>query len=137
MRLHLVASGGWIPTAERETCCLLARDGDSALLIDAGTGVANLVQRPDLLEGLDRFDILLTHFHLDHVIGLAYVPGLDLPKRPRLFGPGAALYGMSTAAVLRRLIAPPFFGSGVDDILDGCDELEEGSQRVGGFPVSC
>jgi ribonuclease BN (tRNA processing enzyme) len=137
MRFHLVASGGWIPTPERETCCLLARDGDSALLIDAGTGIANLVQRPDLLEGVGRLDIVLTHFHLDHVIGLVYLPGLELPRRPRVFGPGAALYGVATAEVLGRLIGPPLFGSTVDDLLESCGELEEATQQIDGFSVSC
>ena len=137
MRLDLIASGGWIPTPERETCCLLARDGDAALLIDAGTGVANLVQRPDLLDGVGRLDIVLTHFHLDHVIGLVYLPALELPSRPRLFGPGAALYGVATSEVLRRLVGSPLFGSELDDIVESCAELEEGGQQVGGFSVTC
>jgi ribonuclease BN (tRNA processing enzyme) len=137
MRLHLVASGGWLPTPERQTCCLLARDGDSALLIDAGTGIANLVQRPDLLEGVARLDVVLTHFHLDHVIGLVYLPALDLPTRPRVFGPGAALYGVATSAVLGGLIGTPLFGSNLDDIFEGCEDLDEGTQQVGSFAVSC
>jgi glyoxylase-like metal-dependent hydrolase (beta-lactamase superfamily II) len=45
-------------------------------MIDAGTGIATLVERPDLLDGLDRLDILLTHFRLDHVAGLAVLPRL-------------------------------------------------------------
>jgi ribonuclease BN (tRNA processing enzyme) len=137
MRLHLVASGGWIPTPERETCCLLARDGDRGLLIDAGTGLANLVQRPDLLEGVRQLDIALTHFHLDHVVGLAYLPGLGLARRPRLFGPGAALYGQPTCEVLGRLVGRPLFGAELADLVEACGELEHGPQELGGFAVAC
>ena len=137
MRLDLIASGGWIPTSERETCCLLARDGEHALLIDAGTGIARLVERPDLLAGIARLDIVLTHFHLDHVIGLAYLPGLALGAKPRLFGPGAALYGASTEEILSGLVTRPFFGAEVGDLLEVCGELSEGEQELGGFALGC
>ena len=137
MRLDLIASGGWIPTSERETCCLLARDGDHALIIDAGTGIATLVEHPELLEGVGQVDILLTHFHLDHVIGLAYLPGLALDAPPRLFGPGSELYGRATEEILGRLIGPPLFGAEVGDVLGSCGELREGAQQLGGFAVSC
>jgi ribonuclease BN (tRNA processing enzyme) len=137
VRLDLIASGGWIPTSDRETCCLLARDGDHALIIDAGTGIARLVERPDLLEGVRRLDILLTHFHLDHVIGLAYLPGLALEARPGLFGPGAELYGRPTEEILGRLIGPPLFGAEVGDLLESCGELREGAQQLDGFAITC
>ena len=137
MRLDLIASGGWIPTSERETCCLLARDGDHALIIDAGTGIATLVEHPELLEGVRQVDILLTHFHLDHVIGLAYLPGLALDARPRLFGPGSELYGRPTEEILGRLIGPPLFGAEVSDLLDSCGELREGTQQLDGFAITC
>jgi len=32
---------------------------------------------------------VLTHFHLDHVVGLAYLPALGLAERPRLHAAGA------------------------------------------------
>ena len=73
--LIILGGGGWFPAHGRQTACALLRDGDSAIMIDAGTGVGRLVERPELLDGIERLDILLTHFHLDHVAGLAYLPG--------------------------------------------------------------
>jgi ribonuclease BN (tRNA processing enzyme) len=76
-------------------------------MIDAGTGVATLVERPELLDGLDGLDILLTHFHLDHVAGLAALPAVGLCPRTTVWGPGKLLYGSTTAGVLDRLTREP------------------------------
>jgi len=73
-RLTILGGGGWFPAQRRHTACALWRRGNAAILIDAGTGVGRLVERPELLDGVERLDILLTHFHLDHVCGLAYLP---------------------------------------------------------------
>jgi ribonuclease BN (tRNA processing enzyme) len=104
----LLGTGGWIPTTRRETCCAFLRAGSQVLLIDAGTGVQRLVERPDLLEGVESVDIVLTHFHLDHVVGLSYLPALSLPEPPRIWGPGQLLTGSSTRSILERLLSPPF-----------------------------
>lgn len=81
-------------------------------------------------------DVLLTHFHLDHVVGLAYLPALQLPSPPRLHGPGEWLYGSSTAEILRRLVGHPFFAAGIDDIAAGVEEIGDAGLALGGFQVS-
>ena len=80
-KLIVLGGGGWFPANGRHTACALLRDGDGAILIDAGTGVGRLVENPDLLDGVQQLDILLTHFHLDHVVGLA-VPPRARPVEP-------------------------------------------------------
>jgi len=84
----LLGSGGWMPTSERETAALYLRRGDHVLLVDAGTGLHRLVEHPELLQGAERVDIVLTHFHLDHVIGLSYLPGLALTEKPFVWARG-------------------------------------------------
>lgn len=76
-------------------------------MIDAGTGVSRLTERPELLDGVESLDILLTHFHLDHVVGLAYLPAIGLCPQTRIWGPGKLLYGRSTFDVLDRLTHEP------------------------------
>ena len=76
-------------------------------MIDAGTGVARLVERPELLEGCETLDIVLSHFHLDHIAGLAYLPALELCNQTRVWGPGELLYGRPTFEVLDRLTHEP------------------------------
>jgi ribonuclease BN (tRNA processing enzyme) len=135
VEMTLLGSGGWMPTAARATCSALLRAGGAALLIDAGTGVARLAERPELLAGVDRLDIALTHFHLDHVVGLAYLPALPIEARPRLHGPGDWLYGRPTRAILDRLLGPPLFALDTGDLLAEVHELGPGGSAIGPWEI--
>ena len=138
MRLDLIASGGWIPTSERETCCLLARDGDHALIIDAGTGIATLVEHPELLEGVRQVDILLTHFHLDHVIGLAYLPGLALDAPTAAVRPGQRALRSTDRGDPRQADRPAAVrGRGGRPARMPAASCVKAAQQLGGFAVSC
>jgi ribonuclease BN (tRNA processing enzyme) len=106
--LTILGGGGWFPAHERQTACALLRDGDAAIMIDAGTGAGRLVERPELLDGIERLDILLTHFHLDHVAGLAYLPAIGVCEQTTVWGPGRMLYGTTTESLLDRLSHEPF-----------------------------
>ena len=76
---------------------------------------------------------MLTHFHLDHVVGLGYMPGLrgagGCP--PRIWGPGAAVFGGSTDEVLRRAFTPPFADADYGLVAREVRELAVGEQQVG------
>jgi ribonuclease BN (tRNA processing enzyme) len=132
--LTLLGSGGWIPTSRRETCCAYLRDGERVLLIDAGTGLQRLVEEPELLAGAESLDIVLTHFHLDHVAGLSYLPAL--PLRPVIWGPGEALTGGATTAILDRLFGSPLFAATLDGIAAEVREIPGGGFEVASFELS-
>ena len=132
----LLGSGGWIPTAKRATCSALVRRGEHALVIDAGTGISRLVEDRALLDGVRRVELVLTHFHLDHVVGLGYLPGLELPDPPRLHGPGERLYGVSTEEILGRLIGPPLSGLVLETLLSGVEEIGDGDLELGPFQLT-
>jgi ribonuclease BN (tRNA processing enzyme) len=106
--LTILGGGGWFPANGRQTACALLRYGDSAVMIDAGTGVGQLVEQPELLEGVARLDIVLTHFHLDHIVGLAYLPAIGLPEQTTIWGPGAHLYTIPTSDLLDQVSHEPF-----------------------------
>jgi ribonuclease BN (tRNA processing enzyme) len=127
----LLGSGGWIPTSRRATCSALIRAGEHALVIDAGTGLARMVEDPGLLDGVREIDIVLTHFHLDHVVGLAYLPALPLPQPPRIQGPGKWLYGAPTAEILARVISPPLFAVGLETMAAGVGEVPPDGLSLG------
>jgi ribonuclease BN (tRNA processing enzyme) len=105
--LTILGGGGWFPAHGRHTATALLRTGPHAIMIDAGTGVARLVERPELLEGVETLDIVLSHFHLDHIAGLAYLPALELCEQTSVWGPGELLYGRPTFDVLDRLTHEP------------------------------
>jgi ribonuclease BN (tRNA processing enzyme) len=132
----LLGTGGWIPTSRRETCSALVRQGAHVLLIDAGTGVHRLLERPELLAGVGRVDVVLTHFHLDHVVGLAYLPALRLPVPPTLWGPGELLAGVPTRSILERLLGPPLFSAPLSAIVGGVHEVPAGELELDSFTIA-
>jgi ribonuclease BN (tRNA processing enzyme) len=105
--LTILGGAGWFPAHDRHTACALFRAGEEAVMIDAGTGVARIMERPDLLDGVSRLDIVLTHFHLDHIAGLAYLPALGVCEHTTLWGPGKLLYDTETKAILAGVSHEP------------------------------
>ena len=132
----LLGSGGWIPTSRRETCSALLRRGADVLIIDAGTGLRRLLERPDLVAGAQNIHIVLTHFHLDHVVGLSYLPAIPLHRSPVIWGPGKLLAGIQTRAVLERLLGPPLFSAPLDTLARDVREVPAGAFELVSFPLS-
>lgn len=136
MELHLLGSGGWFPTTRRATCCALLRAGDRGLLLDAGTGIARLVEQPGLLDGIASLDLVLTHFHLDHVVGLAALPALPDALRPTVWAPGELLGTGPSLALLERLLARPLFAAPLDAVAREVRELPAGPVELGPFRLT-
>ena len=105
MKAWILGSGGFVPTDRRETTCILIRRGSAALVLDAGTGLRRMVTDHTLLDGATSLHILLTHFHHDHVAGLAYTPAL--PLQPTIWAPGQWLYERDSEAILAPLRRAP------------------------------
>ena len=74
---------------------------------------------------------MLTHFHLDHVCGLAYVPAL--PVLPTIWAPGRWLYGPASEELLAPLRTAPISPSEAAE-LGEVRELGPGAQAVGPLP---
>lgn len=110
--LELVPLGtnGFYPSWGRQTMSFLLRRGDRALLLDAGSGVGRLFStHPELLAGIGHLEILLTHYHLDHVVGLACLS--HAWRKPLVIhAPEAPLVDAASAvAALEGLLSPPLF----------------------------
>jgi ribonuclease BN (tRNA processing enzyme) len=132
MQVELLGCGGAAPTENRETACALIREAERALLLDIGTGARRLVADPTRLRGVSHLDIVLTHFHLDHVCGLTYLPmlGVDIA----IWGPGMWLYRRPTATLLAPLLQPPIAPTDVSRTY-AVNELRAGEQAIAGFNV--
>jgi ribonuclease BN (tRNA processing enzyme) len=133
----ILGSGGFVPTGRRETSSLLLGGGASPVVVDAGTGLRRLITDRAALLGdwSGRLDILLSHFHIDHVCGLAYLTELsDLDIV--VHGPGAALYDTPTAEILARMFfSPPLMPVGLDQLGVRVEELAPGEATFGGLAV--
>lgn len=89
LSVAFLGTGGPVPTALRGTASVLVTRGGERLMFDCGEGTQRQLRRSLGLVQIDQ--IFLTHFHLDHCLGL---PGLlktyDLNDREeplQLFGP--------------------------------------------------
>jgi len=101
MKLVLLGTGGYFPTTERHTACLMLPE--VGVLLDAGSGMCRLAEHL----ATDRLDVFLTHAHLDHVAGLTCLVNLVPPavlSKTNVHGDAAKL-----AAVREHLFAEPIF----------------------------
>jgi len=86
-----------------------ARGAAAPLILDLGSGARRLGRALMLRDTGPRCDVLLSHLHLDHIMGL--------PFFAPLFQPGIAVHlhcgvlpdAPAVARALRALVAPPFF----------------------------
>lgn len=104
MQLHCLGTTGYHPSPTRHTACYYLPE--LAIVLDAGTGLFRMVEQ---LRSAPResLDILLSHAHLDHVVGLSFL--LDLfatttLKKIRLLGTSDKLQ-----AVQNHLFHPLLF----------------------------
>ena len=108
MKLHVLGCGGFVPT-RNETSCFLVEHRNQLIMLDAGTGVCNLPKYRDVLERYDTLTILLSHYHLDHLIGLIYLTPFVQDKKLVIYGPGKPAYEQTTEEYLTEFLKPPFF----------------------------
>ena len=110
MRLTLLGTQGWIPTNVRETTCFAVEDEDRLLVFDAGTGLRRLVAPPwrSLVERCVEVDLFLTHYHLDHTCGLAYLQAAFPDRRVVVHAPHESLTGIDPEEALTGLVRPPY-----------------------------
>lgn len=114
MKIRLWGTRGSLPSPGPGTVryggntpCVEVRSGDGRLLIlDAGTGIRKLgaTLGPDIA----RVDILLTHLHLDHILGLGFFEPLDRRGVDvHIWGPPSTTLDLEERLV--KYVAPPLF----------------------------
>jgi len=110
MKLIPLGTNGFFSTFGRQTQCYLVLTDEAAVLLDAGTGLARLIE-PEiakLLQSYDRLDIFLSHYHLDHCVGLAYLPEVWQDCEVVIHGPAPPFATATPDEALSRLLNVPF-----------------------------
>lgn len=114
MKVTILGVRGSIPTDGPECCefggatsCILVEAGGQAIYLDAGSG---LLRAPDT--GAADVSILISHSHMDHILGLPLSPILLSKKRLDLYM--AKRDGLSAEEQLACLMAPPLWPVGVE-----------------------
>ena len=116
MRIKVLGSRGSMPgegiTFSRYggfTSCYLVRAGKEEIYLDAGSGIADAKPAKDT-----NITLLITHMHLDHLIGLPFFPALTEKNRP-IDIYAAPRAGLTPEKAMDCLIAPPFWPCKIHD----------------------
>jgi phosphoribosyl 1,2-cyclic phosphodiesterase len=142
MRVSLYGTRGSIPAPGPETTryggntptVLVSGDDEAAVLIlDAGTGIRRLGAQ--LSPSLSRVDILLTHFHMDHIQGLGFFgPIYNADVDVHIWGP--ANNQISIESRLSRYLSPPLFPIHLRDLPRvTCHHVPRSAFEIGPFRI--
>ena len=113
MKIYILGAAGWIPGAY-ETSCIMVENKDMLFILDAGTGMSNIRKYKAVLAKYDTVHLLLSHYHLDHLIGLIYIDPFIREKKLRIYGPGRMAYPETTGYYLHELLRKEFFSRSIE-----------------------
>ena len=143
MKITLWGTRGCIPSLEPDTAryggntaCVEVRGSNGSLLVlDAGTGIKRL--GANLGPKISHVDVLLTHLHMDHILGLGFFSPLDKPDMEvHIWGPPSLT--MDLRSRLARYLSPPIFPIHMRD-LRCCLTLHDvprGRFDIGGLEIT-
>jgi len=87
------------------SCVEVEGEGGTILVLDAGTGARKLGNK---LSTAKKVDVLLTHFHMDHIQGLGFFGPMFNPEcKVTIWGPPSTTLSMHDR--LTRYLSPPLF----------------------------
>ncbi len=118
-----------------DTSCYMVRAGDETLFLDAGSGIVSAPSsypKPPV--------ILLSHLHLDHIMGLGMFPGLSNSAQKSILYLPFCDSSSSAELQISQLFAPPAWPlklseyEGRIEILPMPKSLEIGSLRIDTMP---
>jgi ribonuclease BN (tRNA processing enzyme) len=115
--------------------CAAVEIDNHLFILDAGTGMRRFQGRigSALLRKHDKISIFLSHYHLDHIVGISYLPLYLAGKHLVLYCPEPDSEGRSPEEILGRLFDSPIFFplSGFPCSIE-IRHLSEGEHRIEG-----
>jgi phosphoribosyl 1,2-cyclic phosphodiesterase len=107
----------------------------TVLVLDAGTGIRRFAKT--IPDSVRRVDILLTHLHMDHILGLGFFsPLYRADVEVHIWGPASSTQNLQ--ARLKRYLSPPLFPVRLNEL--PCKllfhEVPRGDADIGEFRVS-
>ena len=109
-RLYICGCRGSLPVSGLRfsefggaTSCYIFRKNDYAIVVDTGTG---LLESARVLEGCTKIDILFTHVHYDHILGLLNLAVFPKEAKLRMFGHFGSWAGEGT---IRNFLDSPYW----------------------------
>ena len=126
MKLTFLGTNGWYDTETGNTVSCLLESTKYNIVFDAGNGLHRLDK---YIRNKKQIYLFISHFHLDHIIGLHLLDKFNF-KGIKIFGQEG------TAKYLNSIIKQPFTKS-FDDLAYKVeiDEIKEGEHKIP-FPVT-
>lgn len=104
MKLYILGSAGWMSAEGRQTSCFMTEEKGKLILLDAGTGMSNLGKYKNITDKYGEINIVFSHYHLDHIVGLSYIYNFFTDKRLNLYFPQIG-YARPPEEILRGAFA--------------------------------
>jgi ribonuclease BN (tRNA processing enzyme) len=99
VKITFLGTNGWYDTKTGNTTCILIETNKDYIILDAGNG---LHKANKFIKSQKPVYLFLSHFHLDHIVGLHILNKFDFPGGLTIFGqPG-------TKETLNKIISKPF-----------------------------
>ncbi|GMQ31311.1 MBL fold metallo-hydrolase [Algoriphagus confluentis] len=116
------------------TSCVQVTQGETFLILDAGSGIQRLGKY--LNPKVKEIHILLTHLHIDHMMGLGFFQPLYNPDvTVHIWGPSSGKESLLKR--LRRYFSPPLFPVMFSELPNhpvihelGCDDFVLGELKI-------
>lgn len=99
MRLIFLGTNGWYDTPTGNTLSILLETRKEYIILDAGNGLYKIDRHITMDKPIYLF---ISHFHLDHVVGLHILNKFNLSRGIEVYGPPG------TKKFLTQLIRQPF-----------------------------
>ena len=141
MKIKIWGCRGSIPSPGPEkniyggnTSCVQIIHDSTCIILDGGSGIRNVgtILRPEIKE----INLLLTHLHFDHIVGLGFFQPFYNPKlKINIWGPAASKESLTKR--LRRYFSPPLFPVRLSEL--PCklqiNEISESSFTIDSFKI--
>ncbi len=130
IKIFFLGTNGWYDTWTGNTTCTLIENDDYFIILDAGNGIYK-IDRYISNESRKPIYLFISHFHLDHIIGLHILNKFN-------FKQGMNIYGqIGTNESLDKIINIPFtipitrlpFKVDINELHEGCYDIP--------FPLEC
>lgn len=96
------------------TSCIEVRCGGHRIVLDGGTGIRELGHAM-ADEPPSAVDVLLTHFHLDHIAGLPFWGPAYTPGNSIVFRAARLQQTFGLREILHKMMSPPLFPIPLDE----------------------
>lgn len=103
-----------MPAFGRQTSCFMIEREGELILLDAGTGMANLGKYKSITDKYEKINIVFSHYHLDHLTGLSYIYNFFTDKELNLYFPQKS-YSRSPGDILKGVFSKEISSLAISD----------------------